>query len=157
MASKIITPRGASLQTRLALRAEPQPNGCIHFIGCLNDHGYGMLLVGGKAVLAHRASYACHVGPLPADMDVLHTCDNPTCIGAGHLFLGTQQDNIADMLAKGRGAGPAGSRNSHAKLTIENVLEIRASSERRIDLARRFNVATSLIHKIRTREVWKHV
>jgi hypothetical protein len=37
-------------------------------------------------------------------MDVLHHCDNPPCMRPSCLFLGTQADNAADMIAKGRGA-----------------------------------------------------
>ena len=53
-------------------------------------------------VLAHRLVWELTYGPIPATMCVLHQCDNPACIEPSHLFLGTQQDNIADMVAKGR-------------------------------------------------------
>lgn len=40
-------------------------------------------------------------GPVPKGMGVLHRCDQPLCIEPTHLFLGTQQDNISDMMSKG--------------------------------------------------------
>lgn len=33
---------------------------------------------------------------------VLHKCDNPPCWNPDHLFEGTQSDNRADSIAKGR-------------------------------------------------------
>lgn len=158
MAFRIITPRGASLQTRLALRSAPQPNGCIHFIGAeVGKTGRGQLFVDGKSVLAPRAAYECFVGPIPDGMNVLHACDNPQCIGTGHLFLGTQVSNVEDMVAKGRQRGAVGERNTKAKLTVADVISIRSSTDPRIVLARRYGVASSLITKIKSREVWRHI
>jgi hypothetical protein len=55
-----------------------------------------------EVFLAHRLSYALHVGFVPKDMNVLHTCDVPPCINPEHLFLGTHTDNMKDMAAKER-------------------------------------------------------
>ncbi len=53
-------------------------------------------------MLAHRAMWEVSFGPIPSGSNVLHRCDNPGCINPGHLFLGTQRDNIDDMIAKRR-------------------------------------------------------
>lgn len=50
----------------------------------------------------HRLEWAKHHGPIPPGMCVLHRCDNPPCYEIAHLFIGTQQDNVADRDAKGR-------------------------------------------------------
>lgn len=61
--------------------------------------------VDGKLRLVHRLVYALTKGPIPDGMQVLHNCpggDNPSCCCPEHLWLGTQQDNMRDMAAKGR-------------------------------------------------------
>lgn len=65
-------------------------------------HGYGSFWLQGKVYRAHRASYMLFSGVIPLGMNVLHTCDNPSCVNPQHLFLGTQQDNMTDKRLKGR-------------------------------------------------------
>src|SRR6267378_450691 len=80
---------------------------------------YGMLAGPGKtAKLAHRVSWELHHGAIPTGLNVLHKCDNPSCVRPDHLFLGTLADNTADMIAKGRGKGgrPIGTKLSPASL-----------------------------------------
>jgi hypothetical protein len=57
---------------------------------------------GRRTTTAHRIAYQEAVGPIPKGKSVLHTCDNPSCVNQVHLFLGTQKENIADMVQKGR-------------------------------------------------------
>ena len=80
-----------------------------------SGEGYGHLRIDGKSRSAHHASYELHVGPIPDGMRVLHRCDNPRCINPEHLFLGTQADNVADMVAKGRGWWQRGKAHSGAE------------------------------------------
>lgn len=68
--------------------------------------GYGQILgvLNGKRrpLYAHRVSWELAFGPILNDLEVLHRCDTPLCVRPDHLFLGTQQDNLADARAKGR-------------------------------------------------------
>jgi hypothetical protein len=68
------------------------------------NNGYGVVYFHGKPRAAHRTAYELFVGPIPKGMYICHTCDHPQCANPDHLFLGTPQDNVNDMMAKGRRA-----------------------------------------------------
>lgn len=75
-----------------------------------NGYRYGFFKKHGKVVQSHRYSWEMSFGAIPAGLKVLHRCDNPPCVNPSHLFLGTQKDNIHDMIRKGRQA--AGKKNA---------------------------------------------
>lgn len=78
----LILVRGVPLQ-RLTERTEPGPGGCLLFTGNLSNRGYGQISVDGTPTLAHRAMYELTVGPIPAGMNLDHTCHNrdAACMG----------------------------------------------------------------------------
>lgn len=84
----------------------PEPNtGCWLWIGGVDQRGYGHIkdITTRRTVSAHRRSYLLFKGIVPPPgMFVLHRCDQPCCVNPDHLFLGTHQDNMADMAKKGR-------------------------------------------------------
>lgn len=79
---------------------------CILWRGARYESGYGRDRVNGKTTTAHRATYIRAHGPIPDGMVVCHSCDNPPCVNIEHLWLGTQGENLLDMVAKGRHARP---------------------------------------------------
>jgi hypothetical protein len=104
---------------------------------------------GSYPVYAHRVSYLLAVGPIPKGMEACHDCDTPLCVNPGHLFLGTQSDNIADMVAKRRhGIGAA---NGMARLSDSDVVRIREMAARghhQGQLAARFGIKEAQISRI---------
>lgn len=64
--------------------------------------GYGVFTINYRDHRAHRVAWELTYGPIPADLWVLHHCDNTICVRPDHLFLGTHQDNMDDAKAKGR-------------------------------------------------------
>lgn len=85
------------------------PSECWLWTGFLNNRGYGRLTRKPRHLFAHRAAWELTYGSVPDGLWVLHRCDNPPCCNPAHLFLGTHQDNMDDMAAKGRAA--AGERS----------------------------------------------
>lgn len=78
-------------------------NACWLYRGTLNK-GYGHFWTReDHAIYAHVFSYRLHYGDIPEGLKVLHRCDVRDCVRPDHLWLGTQSENIQDMLKKGRG------------------------------------------------------
>lgn len=124
--------------------------------------GYGTVRHGSqrRKVKAHRLALMLSGLDVPAGACVLHRCDNPGCVNPAHLFIGTQVDNVADMVAKGRSARQRGERNGIAKLRSEQIVEIRrlaATGVSRAEIGRAFGVDHSSVSKIVTRKRWAHV
>lgn len=134
-------------------------NGCWIWNRHLNG-GYGVLKIGHDAVKAHRYSYVRTFGPIPKGAVVRHECDRTSCVNPSHLRLGTQADNVRDAVERGRARGPVGIRNPKAKLTEEQVLEIRqrsAAGETAASLSRHFGVVPQMVSNIVRGLNWKHV
>ena len=85
---------------------------CWTWIGSKASSGYGTFWLGaGQFAYAHRLSFAMHNGPLLDGMFVCHRCDTPSCIAPSHLFLGSPQENVDDMMSKRRHVAPTGDSN----------------------------------------------
>ncbi len=149
-----------SLKERFLERCgEVDADGCIPWMGNLNSAGYGLVGMGAsqRAMRAHRVAYQLFKGPVASGVVVMHRCDNPRCVNADHLQLGTHSDNHADMVSKLR--HNHGERSYFAKLTEEQVREIRRRSKgtSQGDLAESYGVSRQTIARIISRETWKYV
>lgn len=119
---------------------------------------YGQIWHKGKHLLAHRVSWELANGPVPAGMHVLHRCDYPPCTNPAHLFLGTHNDNMRDMVKKQRTT--AGTKSKAAKLTETLVAEVRrrrAAGESNSAIGRSLGIHNSVISRAVNRQRWKHV
>jgi hypothetical protein len=104
-------------------------------------------------------------GPFDLSLRILHKCDTPPCVNPEHLWIGTQIDNINDMVQKGRqqtgGGYSVGELHPCAKLTEADVLAMRA--ERLNDktpyyvLAQKFGVTTMTAHRVCKGQLWTHI
>lgn len=92
-------------------------NDCWVWTGRKTKFGYGMASIKRRRIDTHRLSWEMHNGLIPKGMCVLHKCDNPPCVRPDHLFLGTQKDNVNDMVQKERAT---------SSLCAKDVREIRA-------------------------------
>lgn len=118
---------------------------CLVWTRGSNSGGYGYFKVDGKDFGAHRWIFLHDHGYLPPV--VMHTCDNPSCVNLRHLIPGTQADNMADKMAKGRHRW-----NNPARLSVADVRLIRAEYAKggvtQEALADRFGVSRSHISNI---------
>lgn len=106
---------------RFVLRSDS----CWLWTGVLIHNGYGRVTIAQKKCLAHRVAWELEHGqPVPNGKFVLHRCDVRNCVRPSHLFLGTGQDNMDDMRAKGRyvngRAGVTQCKHGHP-YTLENT------------------------------------
>jgi hypothetical protein len=92
-------------------------------------------------------------------MFVCHKCDIRNCVNPDHLFLGTNHDNVKDMIKKGRKNPVKGSSSPKAKLTEEDVTKIKnlLKTEKVSDLAKMFNIGKRQILYIKNNQNWKHI
>ncbi len=147
--------KNGTASERLAELSVTEESGCIRFTGHLDGEGYGRIMVARVKYMAHRLSYSLNKGPIPDGYVVRHKCDNPSCINPEHLEVGTQADNIADKVSRGRQA--RGSGAGRAILTEESVREIRSSPLKVSELSTLYGVSVVSIRNILRRKTWQHV
>ena len=109
---------------------------------------------------AHRYAWIQQRGDIPLGLKVLHSCDNPKCVNINHLSLGTHDENMRQMAERKRTRQQQGILNFTAKLTEDDVIEIRTLRPfgfTFIELAKKFGVSPQLIHFVISRKIWTHI
>lgn len=121
---------------------------------------YGVFVFRGTTQQAHRFAWELFNGPIADGLVVRHRCDNGLCVRPDHLELGTQKENVADAWGRGRMTPKQGQDHGMAKLSLDDVVEIRAlcpSGAEYEKLARRFGVHRDTIWKAATGRTWSHL
>lgn len=112
--------------------------GCLLWTGAISNTGYGGVTINMKSYPTHRIAYGFEYGEFDESLQVLHRCDVRLCVNPKHLFLGTQQENVDDMKAKGRkvtrrGYGnPIRNVNEHTAYLIQRLAKETTLSHRTI-------------------------
>lgn len=132
------------------------PSGCHLWNRGFFADGYGALRQGKKIKKAHRVSWELtNKTKIPAGLLVRHQCDVRACVNPEHLCLGTHLENMRDRDLRNRTA--KGVHHGRSKLTEEQVLEIRKSTEKGSVLAKQFNVSCAAISRVKAGQLWKHI
>jgi len=120
-------------------------------MGGKKENMYGVLKMNRKTFRSHRFSYEYYKGKIPEGMFVCHTCDNPPCVNPDHLFIGTQSDNMRDMLTKGR--------TPKAKLRLDEVRYIfdYKGDMSYSELGEKFKVSVGTIENVKSGRSWHWV
>jgi hypothetical protein len=122
--------------------------------------GYGITSLDGHREQAHRASWKVHKGPIPDGIQVNHKCRNRCCINPGHLYLGTQKENMQDMYEAGRANRASGEANGNNVLSVAAVVEIKLlikAGEKGYKIAAKYGVAPTTISAIKNGYTWRHL
>ncbi|NYT54491.1 HNH endonuclease [Eoetvoesia caeni] len=112
---------------------------------------YGHLYLNGRIVRAHRALYEMAGHSIPPGMELLHSCDIGLCVNPDHLSIGTHQENMTDMVRKGRAKAPAGSdhwtrHDPERARTIarQNIVKLHGSGEMNNNAKITMDIAASI-------------
>lgn len=144
-------------KNRFDSKTGPGSNGCVVWRAYKNRGGYGVFSYQGKTELAHHCAVFFNTGVFPRY--VMHICDNPACVNVSHLVVGTHQENVADMVSKGRHA--VGARTGTAKLTDQDVISMRntyhSGSASVRELASRFGISRSTAWLAVSGKRWRHL
>lgn len=141
-------------------------NECWEWSGATNSTGYGTVGWHGHVYTAHRiAAWLSGLVKSPSrpahsrDKEhVLHRCDNRKCCNPNHFFIGSYSDNQRDAYTKKRKVQPKGERHTNAKLSNQQVTEIReryAAGEYQVPLAKEYGVSQRAISLIVREETYK--
>ena len=141
--------RGKSMlttQQRLDKYTDKLDNGCWEWFGNLDTKGYGQITIDKRKFSTHRVSYTLNKGEIKNNLYVLHTCDNPKCLNPEHLFLGTQKDNIHDMISKNRNSPPP---RRDTPQEIVDLIKADLSNDSLVKLGRKYGVSPTVVFRIR--------
>jgi len=142
-------------------------------ISSRSGRGYGRLGYCNRLYLAHRFAWLIAGHDIPDGLCVLHKCDNPSCVRAEHLFVGTHAENMGDKVLKGRqsrgekhsaacpkGPRALGSAHPNSKLTeasVRSILDQRSRGATLRSLGEQFGVSISAVWLVIKRRNWRQV
>lgn len=127
---------------------------------CYRDKkGYGLLTWNGRTRRAHHIAWILAYGSVPVGLQVLHKCDNPSCVKPSHLWLGTNADNVRDKMAKNRGC--KGEHHGAARLTESDIEQIKTLYNVHMylqkDIAAAYKIDRSHVSRIVNNKKWSYL
>lgn len=135
---------------------------CWLWTGAVYTTGYGRIWYRGRAWTAHRLAWVLTNGTLPngRHVNLCHHCDERLCCRPSHMYVGTVKSNAMDRHRRGRANTQRGSKHHQARLSLEDVVEIRqrrADGETTYALAARYGVSQQHISNVTIGKRWAHI
>lgn len=132
---------------------------CWQWCGSKDKHGYGQFRMDGRTIRAPRVAFWLRNGIWPDQ--ACHRCDAPGCCNPDHIFDGTRQDNMQDMVSKGRNKTDRGENHGRAVLTDSKVIQMRANYKAGgislAALAKKFGCSFGTAQRVISRTNWRHL
>lgn len=126
-------------------------HGCIPWLGHRTVKGYGCLTYSKdhRKTTAHRIAWVLEQGDIAPEVLVLHKCDNPSCVNVEHMFLGSAQENMDDMVRKQRHSWlertPWQKLNTH---DVKRIRDLRQAGQTQQAVADQLGISRTLISLI---------
>jgi HNH endonuclease len=105
----------------------------------------------------HRLAWEDANNQSAKGLHIRHKCDNPLCINPAHLEAGTHYDNMQDMFLRGRANPVKGEKHYNAKLTADQVRDIRSASGSYREIAQRYDISKSYVCNLKAHRKWNHL
>lgn len=141
-------------EDKWVVSAGPLETDCWIWQESLNADGYGIIKYHQKTYRVYRVMWErLHGREIPKGKSALHRCDTPACMNPHHIFIGTQIDNIRDMVSKGR-------QRSRRGLTDDEVRSIRAmirGGMKQAEVIRLMGLESSTVSRIVNRKLYKEI
>ena len=143
-------------------------NKCWEWKGSINSSGYGVINEygrKGKRKYAHRVAWEYFNNKKIPKRSVyhggviMHMCDNRKCVNPNHLVLGTQKENVQDMINKGRKVITAikGCKHHNTQINEEIAKGIFLEQGVYRNIAKKYSCTVAVVKGIKGRKTWKHV
>jgi len=141
--------RAIKFWPRVAIKESAE---CWLYKGCKDSHGYGWLTFRNRQIRASRLAWMIHNNlEVPQGKFVLHKCDNPPCCNPAHLYLGTQKDNVRDMLVRGRYP------SVFTPAEVRDIFYRAHRVETGTSIAKCYGITQSMVSAIKRGIRWKHL
>ncbi len=144
--------------------ARERPDGLLQAMFCFDGNTRG-------SEAAARSAWKIYRGTIPEGLHILHKCDTSLCVNPNHLYPGTHHRNMLDRKERFRqwkDLDPeawnahwtkhrfraTGEKHPSARLTAEQVLEIRTVKEKARITAARYGMHKETILRIRQGRIW---
>ena len=138
---------------------EKNDNGCWIWNGIIKNQ-YPYISINHKDIAVHRYMYELHKGKIPKNHNVCHSCDVPKCVNPEHLWVGTQIQNIQDMINKKRDYKIRGEKHHKAKVSLDQVIQIKKLLNKNMPMTKiqkELNISYKTIQHIKHGTSWSHV